>query len=161
LAFQKVCSDIPYAKLTFAGGGPLENEMKKLAHQLGIDKHVEFKGWQNPEQIRALLKATDVFVHPSITTDQFDMESTTVAIMEAMAMELPILSTWHSGIPELVEHGVNGLLAQEKDIDSYAQHMKALLNWGPQPQNRAKIIQSFSKEIHLQKLENYYFQALI
>ncbi|MCB0634702.1 MAG: glycosyltransferase family 4 protein [Saprospiraceae bacterium] len=147
-------------ELWLAGGGPLEGAMKELARQLGIADKVKFLGWITQEEAVELLQQTDVFAHPSITTDEEDMESTTVVILEAMAMALPVFATRHSGIPEIVEHGVNGLMAEERNIDEYVDCMDALLDWGPQPQNRAKIAEDFSHEQHLQQLLAAYRSGL-
>ena len=159
-AFKLLLGKYPDTTLILTGGGTAANYIKEQAISIGISDKIIFKGWQNQQQIKFLLESADVFVHPSITTEAYDMESTTVAIMEAMAMELPIFSTVHSGIPELVEHGVNGLLAPEKDIVIYAKYMEELLQWGPQPQNREKIIQHFNHQAHIRQLESLYKAAL-
>jgi glycosyltransferase involved in cell wall biosynthesis len=157
-AFQQLLAVRPteQIELCLAGGGPLEEDMKKLAAALGILNKVKFLGWISQAEAVELLQQTDVFVHPSITTKEEDMESTTVSILEAMAMALPIFATRHSGIPEIVEDGVNGLLAQERNIDEYVRCMDALLEWGPQPQNRQKIADHFSQERHMAQLLEAY-----
>ena len=59
-----------------------------------------------------------MFVHHSITPQNGDEEGIPTSIMEAMLMKLPILTTYHAGIPELVKHGENGLLCKEKDVNT-------------------------------------------
>jgi colanic acid/amylovoran biosynthesis glycosyltransferase len=147
-------------KLIFAGSGSLEEEARILVQQLDIEPLVSFLGWVTQKEAKKLLSTADIFIYPSITTDNGDKEGIPVAIMEAMAMELPIFSTLHSGIPELVEHGVNGLLAPERDIDTYVEYMEQLLEWGPQPQNRTKIIEHFSHEAHINQLISAYQKAI-
>ena len=90
-----------------------------------------------------------------------DEEGIPNAIMEAMAMKLPILSTFHAGIPELVEHGVNGLLCEEKDIDSLATQMLEIQSWGKLDKNRQKIIDEFNYESHNKKLLEFYNQVIM
>ena len=75
-------------------------------------------------------------------------------------MELPVISTYHSGIPELVEDGVNGLLVKERDIEAYANAMEKILSWGYLPENRKKIEKYFEKEKHGALLESYYKEAI-
>ena len=75
-----------------------------------------------------LLGTSHVFVAPSVTAANGDQEGIPVSIMEAMAVGLPVLSTQHSGIPELVAHGVSGLLSPERDIDALAAYMTTLIN---------------------------------
>ena len=70
-----------------------------------------------------MLRAAHVFVLPSRTSKNGDMEGIPVALMEAMAQGLPVLATRHSGTPELVEHEVSGLLCAEGDRDALAANM--------------------------------------
>ena len=79
--------------------------------------------------------------------------------MEAMALELPVITTWHSGIPELVEDGLNGFLIEEKDVDTYAEKMEEILSWGLIPENREVILKTFSLDVHMNKLLNLYASA--
>lgn len=147
-------------RLILAGGGPLQTEIEAQAAELKLEHKIEFIGWIDQRAAAALLDQTDVFVHPSITDEEGDMESTSVSILEAMAMELPIFATYHSGIPEIVEHGFNGLLAAEKDLEAYTNCMETLMDWGPQPQNRQKIVADFSHEAHIRTLLQAYEQAI-
>lgn len=162
-AFQLLSRKYPEndMKLILAGGGYLEDSIKSLTAKMDLSDIVQFRGWITPAQAVTLLRETDVFVHPSITPDDGNMESTTVAILEAMAMELPIFSTFHSGIPEIVEDGVNGLLAKEKDVEAYVGCLEKLMDWGRLPRNRQKIADHFSQEAHIQTLLNFYEQALM
>ena len=76
-------------------------------------------------------------------------------------MELPVCSTFHSGIPELIDNEINGLLVNEKDIEEYAEAMHRISKWGRQPRNRNKVIAHFSQHNYLNKdLINAYEQAL-
>ena len=81
--------------------------------------------------------------------------------MEAMAMELPVISTYHSGIPELVEDGVNGYLVPERDIDQYAEKLQQILQWDYASKNREKVIELFEKEKHCQLLQQFYRNVII
>lgn len=144
-------------KLIFTGGGERMEVLKRMVLKLGIPKEqVEFAGLVNSEKARFLMQEADFFVHHSITTDQGDQEGIPNAIMEAMAMELPVLSTFHAGIPELVEDGINGYLVEEKDIEAYAQKMMEIVSWEKIPQNRLKVAQHFEFSKHNEYLENFY-----
>jgi colanic acid/amylovoran biosynthesis glycosyltransferase len=76
------------------------------------------------------------------------------------AMELPILSTFHSGIPELVENNLSGYLVEERDLEDYANKMELISNWSRVPINREKVEMFFEKNTHQKSLENYYLEAL-
>jgi colanic acid/amylovoran biosynthesis glycosyltransferase len=71
-----------------------------------------------------------------------------------------VLSTLHSGIPELVEEGVNGYLVAERDVEAYANRMADILTWGKLERNREKIIQLFSLEPHTEHLLSMYREAI-
>ena len=99
---------------------------------------------------------TDVFVHHSITGDNGAQEGIPNAVAEAMAMELPVISTFHAGIPELVENNVNGFLIKEKDIENYVHCMQEIIKWDYLPTNRTLIESRFSIQSHIKNLLNIY-----
>lgn len=161
-AFQKLLQSDPSldCRLVLAGDGPLLPEIKKLVHSTGLGNRVIFPGLVNSEEARRLMDDARAFVHHSITASNGDTEGMPNAIMEAMAMELPVLSTYHSGIPELVEDGVNGFLVQEKDIDRYALRMREVMEWGYLSENRQKIENKFEKKRRAEILTSYYREAV-
>ena len=144
-------------KLVLGGDGLLLEPSKALCKKLGIQDLVEFPGWCSAEMTRDILNRSDAFVHHSVTPPKSgDREGTTTSTMEAMSMELPVVASRHSGIPEVVEDGVNGLLVDEYDIDNYVEAMESIMTWGLQPGNREKIVERFSKTVHEQNLERLY-----
>lgn len=112
---------------TVAGDGPLRERLERLADALEIGPSVRFVGWRNEEQIVALMAAHDLLLAPSMTDRTGDQEGIPVTIMEAMASGMPVVSTWHSGIPELVEHGLTGFLAPERDAAALAEAVRRIL----------------------------------
>jgi colanic acid/amylovoran biosynthesis glycosyltransferase len=148
-------------KLILAGEGFLKNDIQDLVAELGIMEYVEFPGLVNRQQAKELMNQANTFVHHSVTSASVgDMEGIPNAIMEAMAMELPIISTFHSGIPELIENEVNGYLVEERDIEMYSQRMLAILSWKYERVNREKVIRLFEKKQHGKQLAGYYQEAL-
>jgi glycosyltransferase involved in cell wall biosynthesis len=131
LAFHKVSQQVPDATLTFigrGGGGDLLEACTILVRALGLDEKVFFKGVLAHEQIAAEMRQARIFVQHSLTTPETgDQEGKPVAIMEAMSCGLPVVSTRHSGIPELIDEGVTGLLVDEYDIGAMAAAMLQLL----------------------------------
>lgn len=105
------------------GDGPLRSELESLATSLGIDDHVSFSGALPHRQVKAQLQNSHAFVLPSVTSSTGDMEGVPVALMEAMAAGLPVVSSYHSGIPELITHEVTGFLAPERDTESLAHQL--------------------------------------
>lgn len=112
---------------TIIGDGPLRPVLEALITELGVDAIVELLGWQSQDQIIDLLNQTHLLLAPSVTGHKGDQEGIPVALMEAMAMGLPVVSTRYSGIPELVEHDVSGFLLPERDPDAIAQKLTYLI----------------------------------
>lgn len=108
------------------GDGCLKADLQHLIQELDAE-NINLLGWQQQEEVVALLNNSHILIAPSVTSQSGDQEGTPVVIMEAMAMGLPILSTLHSGIPELVEDGVSGFLVPERDVDALAEKLRYLI----------------------------------
>ncbi|MEM6342619.1 MAG: glycosyltransferase [Bacteroidota bacterium] len=147
-------------QMILAGEGPLMPEIRAQVAALGLEQVVEFPGLVTPQQAKSLLQEAHCFVHHSVRSNTGDQEGIPNAIMEAMAMQLPILATRHAGIPELVESGVNGYLVEEKDIKAYAKRMFDITTWEKQALNRQKVLQSFERRQHAQSLIKIYQKSI-
>ena len=101
---------------------------------------------------RKYYKKTNVYLQHSVSPPSGDSEGLPISIMEAMAMNLPVVSTFHSGIPELVENGVNGYLVEERDLKSYAISLAKALEMGNLSINRQKIKDQFNLQKQCKKL---------
>jgi colanic acid/amylovoran biosynthesis glycosyltransferase len=99
-----------------AGYGELADSLELLVKELQLENKVSFLGSLEQHLVIEQMQAADIFLQPSITATNGDMEGVPVAIMEAMAMGAVVVSTMHSGIPELVIHGQHGLLSEERDV---------------------------------------------
>ncbi|HEB87286.1 MAG TPA: glycosyltransferase, partial [Gammaproteobacteria bacterium] len=97
-----------------------------------------------------------LFMAPSVTSQSGDMEGIPTVLMEAMATGLPVISTLHSGIAELVDDGVSGRLVAERDVDGLAEAIRELAaNVGHWPAigtaGREKVLGEFnSKTLNIQ-----------
>lgn len=134
--------------------------LKNLVKELNIEECVIFYGNANREEVKQLMNNANVFVHHSITAKNGDQEGIPNAIMEAMAMKLPVLSTIHAGIPELVKDGVNGYLVKERDVTHYAERMNDVLTWKKKDENRAVIEDRFNMIKHNHALEQFYLSKM-
>ena len=126
LAFSRVLTDFPDATLRMVGDGNLLGPCKALVRALGIGDSVTFMGALPHGQVRKEMAGSTVFVQHSVTASTGDQEGTPVSIMEAGASGLPVVSTQHAGIPDLVVHGQTGLLVDEYDVDGMANSMRKL-----------------------------------
>lgn len=147
-------------KLILTGDGERKKILQELVTQLGLNDYIEFTGFVTPDDAIKLMNQANVFVHHSITASNGDQEGIPTAIMEAMAMKLPILSTKHSGIPELVKDKINGFLVEEKDVVTYSEKMKEILSWKRLDINRDIIEDEFELVKHNQSLELFYHEVL-
>jgi colanic acid/amylovoran biosynthesis glycosyltransferase len=105
---------------TVIGDGPLRPRLVALADELGIGHLTEFIGAQPQPMILDTLYAAHLFVAPSVTASDGSQDAPINVLKEAMATGLPVVSTRHGGIPELVEDGVSGFLVPERDADAIA-----------------------------------------
>lgn len=126
-AFAKVLKKFPQAKMIFAGHGELIEDCKQLIENLQIGDRIELVGWINQEEQLDLLSKSSIFIQHSVTAANGDAEGTPVAIIEASAAGLPVVSTKHSGIVDTIIDGKTGFLVEEHDLDSMAEKMIFLL----------------------------------
>ena len=108
-------------KLVFVGDGPLRSDIEKQIAQYGLQKHIEITGWASSDQVREQLLASRAMVLPSFA------EGLPVVIMESLALNRPVISTYVAGIPELVEPGVCGWLVPPGSAEILAVAMRAAL----------------------------------
>ena len=107
------------------GIGPWERRLRTLIEQYQLEDVIEMPGFKPSHEVKAMLDDADVFLLPSVTGADGDMEGIPVALMEAMAVGIPVVSTLHSGIPELVEADKSGWLVPENDARALAQRLAA------------------------------------
>ena len=122
-AFAKVRRLYPAAVLRMIGDGPLLLACRRLAGDLGIEGGVTFLGPQPPPVVREELRRARCFVQHSVEATSGDSEGTPVSIIEAGAAGLPVISTRHGGIPDVVIEGETGFLVDERDVEGMVQHM--------------------------------------
>ena len=119
--------EIPFV-YSVAGDGPLRNELQALVHSLGCHRNVKMLGWRTQNEIAQLMEDAHIFLAPSVTASDGDQEGLPVVLMEALAKGLVVCSTFHSGIPELIEHGRNGFLAPERDENALCDNLETILD---------------------------------
>lgn len=114
-AFAAFAARAPGATYRIVGDGELRGEVEALADELGVASKVACTGWAKRDEVQEALKEHHVLFVPSKTGANGDKEGIPVVLMEAMASGMPVVTTYHSGIPELVEDNVSGFLADEND----------------------------------------------
>ena len=126
-AFEIAVAERPELRLTYIGDGRLFEQVKAFVARSPAQQRITLTGALPHAEMLSLLETSDVFVQHSVTDPETgDEEGMPVVILEAMALGIPIVSTLHSGIPYVVEHGVSGLLTKEGDELAMAQSMIGL-----------------------------------
>ncbi|MEM9483575.1 MAG: glycosyltransferase [Cyanobacteria bacterium P01_F01_bin.116] len=118
-----------YPKLTYSiiGDGPLRERLQAVIHELNAQAYIHLVGWKNEAEIIQILDQCHLFIAPSVTAKDGNQDAPINVLKEAMAMGLPVISTDHGGIPELVEDGLSGHLVPERDVDSLVNKLNDLL----------------------------------
>ncbi len=111
----------PDLRLRLIGDGPERTALETLATELGLAERCEFLGYRSQSEVAEALTTADIFVLPSFA------EGVPVVLMEAMAAQLPVVTTCIAGVPELVEHGTSGLLVPPGEVDALAEALDTLL----------------------------------
>ena len=152
-------------RCVIVGDGPQRALVEQLIEQHGLQKVIELAGAVPQEHLKKYLDQADVFVLPCITASDGDMDGIPVSLMEAMAMEIPSVSTQVSGIPELIENGQSGLLSPEKDAAALAGALQRLLadktlraKLGKN--GRQKIVQEFNIQANVAQLATLFQRYL-
>ncbi len=114
------------AACTLVGDGPLRRDLELHARDLGVADRTRFLGRRPSPEVRAQLSSSDVFVLPSVQASSGFMEGIPVALMEAMAAGCPVIASDLSGIPELVEDGVTGILVPPGNAEALAEAIERL-----------------------------------
>ena len=151
------------ATLVVIGDGPLRPRLEALATELGVP--CEFLGTQSASTVQHWLRRARVLCAPSVIASSGDTEGLPIAICEAQAMGVPVVSTLHAGIPEIVVHGETGLLAPERDSQALTQYILRLLEddafWRQCSGRGAERMQEkFNLVTQTRELESIYAQAM-
>jgi colanic acid/amylovoran biosynthesis glycosyltransferase len=159
LAFQKVLEQQPHLKLKMIGGGELFDVSKNLVKSLGLENNIILLGGLERKEIIKHLQSAFLFVQHSIVAYNGDSEGTPVGIIEAMAAGLPVVSTRHAGIPDVVIENKTGFLVDEGDINSMAkaiiklaENRKLLSEFGTN--GKVLIEKNFTLEKHINILND-------
>ncbi|MEO1124750.1 MAG: glycosyltransferase [Cyanobacteria bacterium J06639_16] len=137
-------------RYTIVGDGLLKQEFESLISDLNLGSMVTLAGWRQQNEVVELLQKSHILLAPSVTAKDGDKEGIPVALMEAMATGLIVISTFHSGIPELIEDGQSGYLVPERNTELLADK----INWVIEHQENWLTIQKSARQVIEQKYNN-------
>ncbi len=126
-AFARVAAAVPTARYVIVGEGDLRPELEERAKRLGIADRVQFVGTLTNQETLRLVRRAMAFVLPSRIGQDGDRDGIPTSMIEAMYLRTPAVSTRVSGIPELVDDGVDGFLAPVEDTATIAEGLRRLL----------------------------------
>jgi colanic acid/amylovoran biosynthesis glycosyltransferase len=126
-AFAEALRQYPEARLRMIGDGPLLGECRRLSRRLSIGHAVTFLGRRPHQRVAEEMRRARLFAQHSIEAASGDSEGTPVSVLEAGASGLPVVSTRHGGIPDVVLDEETGMLVEEGDIEGMARRMLRLL----------------------------------
>ena len=163
-AMPRVLKTWPTLKYYLAGVGPSRDEISEAVRVRGLSENVEMVGWLNQEKLQRLYHDCHFFLHPSQLTQENDQEGVPNSMLEAMASGLPVVATYHGGIPEAVTHGSDGLLVPERSPEELAGAMIDLMD---SPSKLAALSEAaarsarerFGFEAQIRNLEDIYREA--
>ena len=131
-------------RLILVGDGPLRTSLEGAAMRSGVTDLIEFTGELPPAEVRAHLDRADLFCLPSFS------EGLPISIIEAMAVGVPVVTTWIAGIPELAEAGVTALTVPPARADALAEAMRRLADDAPLRLRLSQAARSRVEEQHEQ-----------
>ncbi len=153
-------------RYTIAGSGVLHGTLQQLTQQLGIAHVATLVGQKNHQEIAHLLASSHLYLLPSVTAKDGRCEGIPDSLKEAMACGLPVISTRHSGIPELVEDGKSGFLVPERDVSALADRINYVIehpaSWPSLGmEGRAAIEKMHTYECAIKNLESLFKQLAL
>lgn len=161
-AFTKVKENHPDIQLRILGDGAMRDQIELLIAELGISDSITLLGYQPHDVFLSEASKAHIFMLPSITAQNGDTEGgAPVAILEAQATGLPVISSYHADIPEVVVDGKSALLAPEMDVGMLAKHLEYLVEhpavWERMGRaGRVHVEQGYDVMVQVGKLERVY-----
>jgi glycosyltransferase involved in cell wall biosynthesis len=126
-AFHRISQSVDDLRFWIIGDGPLRGQLCKKVQALSLNDKVTFLGNISNEQTLEHIAEATVFMLPSVIAANGDRDGIPTSLIEAMYMKTPVISSKVSGIPELIDDGVNGFLAEPKNVHELADKLGQLL----------------------------------
>jgi glycosyltransferase involved in cell wall biosynthesis len=146
-------------RLRLVGNGPDEASLRKHATHSEFPECIVFEGAVNQDRIRTLYAAADLFCLPSFA------EGLPVVLMEAMAMEIPCVTTYITGIPEMIRDGVDGLLVAPSDLEALVEALAKLMDNAPLRERigksgRMRVLERYDLRRNVEKLAGIFAERV-
>lgn len=147
------------------GGDDYAEKLKALINELNVGDMVDLYGAVTQEELREIYKQATLFALPCLVVDNGDRDGIPNVLVEAMSMNVPVISTDISGIPELITNNLNGLLVPEKNAEAMADAIETLLT---RPElrkqlgeaGRARVCKDFDSQVTTLDLKELFISRL-
>lgn len=120
-AIKKVAIEYRNIDYIIVGDGKLRPKLQELIEANMMQDYVHLVGWKTQEEVKELLLNSQLLVLASVTPPRGNQEAIPNVVKEAMLMHVPVITTFHGGIEELIEDGITGFLVPERSIDGLAE----------------------------------------
>lgn len=145
---------------SIVGDGKLRRSLQTLIETLNLTPYVKLLGAMQQQELIKILDQAHLFLSPNVTAADGNQDAPVNTIKEALAMGLPVVSTLHGGIPEVVEDGISGFLVPERDVDALVEKLAYLIDhpdvWGNMGQaGRQYVVANYDNQalnIYLEKI---------
>jgi colanic acid/amylovoran biosynthesis glycosyltransferase len=165
-AVQTTVQKFPDVEFRVIGDGDNRKEMRELVQKMELSRVVKFLGYRPYSEVVREMEQAHILLQPSITADDGDSEGgAPVILLEAQALGLPIVSTQHADIPNIVADGESGLLVPERDQAALSNALSYLLSHPKKWREMGRAGRKFVEQNHniadlTDKLEKYYTQLI-
>ena len=148
--------DLP---ICIAGTGPSEEQLKLIVAERNLD-NVRFLGFVTGDELTSLIANASFTVMPSIWYENCPM-----SVLESLALRTPVIGAGIGGIPELIDHGIDGLVYEAGNADALVNAVRSIMQDGDRRRamgdaGRRKIAEKFNKETHYRQLLSLYEEIL-
>jgi colanic acid/amylovoran biosynthesis glycosyltransferase len=161
-AVRRVHERFSNLEFRIIGDGELRPQVEQAVDRFQMHSYTTLLGFQSHQRMIEEMNAADIFIHPSVTAENGDSEGgAPTTILEAQACGLPVVSTTHADIPNVVTPGESALLAPERDAETLSDHLCTLLSepecWGKMGMSgRAFVETNHNIDTEVKSLEDKY-----
>ncbi len=155
LAISEILRKYSDATCYVIGNGKQKQELEELARKCDPRGRIQFLGSMTHDKILEYLYRSDIFILPSVTAIDGDQEAIPSVLKEAMATGMPVISTYHGGIPELISDGRTGFLVQERDVEGLTEKINYAINNPQLCREMGKVARIFVEENFCKKKLNH------
>lgn len=165
MAIRKFKDEFDFT-LDIVGDGPLNRDIVNLIAESDLRNRIRLHGYKPYDYFIELAGQCDVFIQASRTAEGNKKEGTPMAIVDAMATGMAVISTKHSDIPEIVIDGLTGYLAEENNLSTLEKCFLEIFNFPERigelgERGRERVEKEFNAKVQICRLENIYNELLV